>query len=210
MECIGATAVGGFWFQFCISLLETSDHETFYGAHLHVTSSVNQGPLAAVWLEDRLDHPALGEPSAARYEDRLRRTSMSLGPTLLQHPRKRQLTVDGERTISKTYISATNPYYRENLSERRDVFNTLISGWVSGNMARQLTAIERLGFRVKGGPCKNVEVVYGQPELTFTRFGNNVTFASGTVEAYRKDRCQEIHEKKADEEPKDWEIYQEP
>lgn len=190
VRCIGLTYVEGFWLRFTIWLTESEKSETYSDTTLAITSLEQHGPLETIWLQSCLDHPAVGEPSSVDQQHKTQHMSFSLGQEPLQNVKEHRLIgYSGDETIE--YITATNPCYRVDQSERELLYQQLKEDDVPNAIAHQLPEIERLPFRPRGGSTGIEEDVFVGGLLTFSQFGSSssgVMLVSGRVNPMEKEK----------------------
>lgn len=201
VACVGLTSVEGFWLQFTTWLSESPDAERYTHTSLSVTSVEQHGPLATMWLQDRLDHPTLGSPSAVDRRRTQSQVSLSLGPGPLRDVKECRLIGYRGRDETVEYVSCENPYYRSGGSEWSDLFNRLEERGMPSDVIRGVLGVDRLLLRPRGGSHGVDEDLYINGEIQVTRFGTpsgsgtgGVTLFSGKCNPVRENKYAELKE----------------
>lgn len=191
--CVGLTYVEGFWLQFTTWLSESPDEEHYTHTSLSLTSVEQHGPLATMWLQDRLDHPALGSPSAVDRRGTQAQVSLSLGPGPLRNVKECRLIGYRGRDETVEYISCENPYYRSGGSEWSDLFNRLEERGIPGDVIRGLLGVDRLLLRPRGGSHGVDEDLYIGGEIQVTKFGTPSGSGTGGITLF-SGKCNPVQE----------------
>lgn len=172
IPCVGMTHKEGFWLRFTVWLTESPDEEFHSHTALSLTSLEQQGPLATMWLQDRLDHPALGSPSAVDRQPVRSQASLPLGAEPLTDTKERRLIGYRGRDDTTEYVSCANPYYRSDDEERGELFSHFREdSRLPDDALRQVLGIDRLLLRPKGGSHGTDEDRYVNGQIQLTRFG---------------------------------------
>lgn len=188
-RCIGVVSVEGVWLQFSTYLTETPDQEFYSHTSLSLTTVEQHGPLKAMWLRDRLDHPTVGSPSAVDRQYTETHAKLPVGRGPLRNVKEHRLIGYLGRDETVEYISCDNPYYRGDDSEYGEQCNRLEEAGVPRDVIHKLVSMDRLLLRPKGGSHGVDEDVYVSGNIELTKFAN-VTLLSGKVMPIREEKFQ--------------------
>ena len=148
----------------------------------------------ARWLRDRLDHPALGSPSAVDRQYGQAQAKLPLGRKPLTSVKEHRLIGYRGRDETVEYVSCENPYYRAEHSARNDQFDRLDDAGVPDDVIRRVINIDRIPLRPRGGSHGVDEDVFIKGEFEVTQFGTpsgpgagGVALLSGKVNPVREE-----------------------
>jgi hypothetical protein len=172
VPCVGMTYKEGFWLRFTVWLAETPDEQFHSHTALSLTSLEQHGPLTTMWLQDRLDHPALGSPSAVDRQFVRSQARLPLGSEPLTDTKEHRLIGYRGRDDTTEYVSCANPYYRSDDEEWGELFEHFREDRkLPDDALRQVLGIDRLLLRPKGGSHGTDEDLYANGQIQLTRFG---------------------------------------
>ena len=196
VKAVGLTHVDGVWLRFTTSLTESPDEEYYGYTGLSLTILEQHGPLMANWLQDRLDHPALGSPSSVDRQYGQAQAHLPIGPGPLTDVKHHRLIGYGGRDETVEYITCENPYYRAEQSARGEQFNRLDEAGLPDTVSRRLVNIDRLPLRARGGSHGLGEDVFVKGEFEITQFGmgpmeGDVALFSGKTNPVREEKYAE-------------------
>jgi hypothetical protein len=180
-QCIGLTSIEGVWLRFNIRLNETPDGEHHYSTTLSVTTVEQHGPLTARWLDNRLDHPAIGSPSPVDRQYAQVQAKFPLGPQPLSDVKHHRLIGYRGRDETVEYVTCENPYYRAEQPARGEQFNRLDELDVPDDVSRQVVNIDRIPLRPRGGSHGVDEDVFIKGAFEITQFGASTGPGAGGV-----------------------------
>ena len=184
VECIGLAHVEGFWLRFTTWMNEAPDEEYYSRTSLSLTTLEQHGPLTTRWLEDRLDHPALGRPSSVdrQYPARAQ-AKLPLGPSPdpLDDVKHHRLIGYRGRDGAVEYITCENPYYRAEETARSEQFDRLDNAGVPVDIIPRVIDIDRVPLRPRGGSHGVDEDVFINGEFEVTQFGTPTGQGAGGV-----------------------------
>ena len=144
-----------------------------------------------IWLQNCLDHPAVGEPSAVDRQHQTYHMAFSLSQDPLRNVKEHRLIGCLGRDETIEYISATNPFYRAEQSERELLYQQLEEADIPNTIAHQLPEIDRLPFCPRGGSIGIEKDVFVGGLLTFSQFGSSssgIMLVSGKVNPIEKEK----------------------
>lgn len=180
------------WFRFVTRFVETSAERRYLSTTLWITTGQHD-PLTATWVQDRLDHPALGRPSGVNRQGPPKQPHLSLGIAPLTTVKSHALIGPGGRSphgVSE-YISCRNPYYRPRNAGRRQQYEDLRTAGIPLDRMPALVDLDRLPLRIEGGSADITDDYFVESDLSLTRFGprhvSDVLLLSGTTTPVRKD-----------------------
>ena len=170
---IGLTVVEGIWLRFMTKLTETPDEELFAYAMVSVTTLEQHGPLTARWLEDRLDHPALGSPSSVDRQHVEAQGRLSLGSEPLRNVAEHRLIGYRDRGETVECITCANPYYRASGEARGEQFDWLDEAGVAREVIPQAMSLDQFALRPRRGSHGVEEDVFLGGEIGLMLFGTS-------------------------------------
>lgn len=197
VTAVGVTEVNGVWLQFVTRYLEERDSGQRHhsASTLFLTTLTQQGPLTAQWLRDRLEHPAIGSPSAVS-QQRYSQLSLLLNGSLTsvkahrlagyQHEIEPPSSVNMNDAIE--YISCQNPYYNAEEAKRSELSQRIEDTMAPEELRSVLVNIDRIPLRPRGGsPGLDVDqFVDGECQFTSFEAGSGIVLAAGKVDAVKQ------------------------
>ncbi|WP_227380635.1 hypothetical protein [Haladaptatus halobius] len=182
VQCIGLTSVEGFWLRFNTRMTEAPDEEYYSRTSVSVTSLEQHGTLTTMWLQDRLDHPALSSPSSVDRQDAAAaQAKLPLGPSPLTDVKHHRLIGYRSRDETVEYITCENPYYRAEQTARSEQFDRLDDAGVPRDVIRRVINIDRIPLRPRGGSHGVDEDVFIKGAFEITQFGTPTGPGAGGV-----------------------------
>ncbi|EMA48046.1 hypothetical protein C450_20466 [Halococcus salifodinae DSM 8989] len=193
VKAVGLTYVEGVWLRFTTNLTESPDGEYYGYTTLSLTIVKQHGPLMANWLQDRLDHPALGSPSSVDRQSVRSQVHLPVGPGPLTDVKHHRLIGFRGRDETVEYISCENPYYRAEQTARSEQYHRFRDAGLPDCVIPRLIQIDRLPLRPRGGSHGIDEDVFVEGEFKITQFGSNargggVALFSGKTNPIREEK----------------------
>lgn len=179
VTCVGLTRVEGVWLRFDIRLTDAPDERYYTSTTLWVTTLEQHGPLTTRRLEDQLDHPDLGSPSAIARQYTQAQADLPLSPAPLTSVKEHRLIGYRGRENPVEYITCENPFYRAEQTECSEQYHRLDEAGVSRDVIPQLINIDRLPLRPRGGSHGIDEDCFIRSGVTATLFKTG--FSAGVV-----------------------------
>lgn len=178
--------INGLWLWFVTIFSDTPDARRHLSTTLWVTIAQQTNPLTATWLQDRLDHPAIGSPSTVERQLPPAQAHLSLGTDPLAAVKPLELRGPHGRPQTLTpHITVRNPYYRPEISARHEQYDALNRERVPMVGIESLAELDRLPLHVSSGSSDINNDHFVRGECRFTRFGtrdtSRVTLLSGSV-----------------------------
>ncbi|WP_330633590.1 hypothetical protein [Halocatena halophila] len=194
---VGVVTVGDVILQFYSTFL--INQETRERQHIEtwlcLTTYRRQGPLTAQWLHDRLQHSAIGSPSAVRRQS-LDQLSLQLdGPLNKVKGHRLMGYVDEIDTPDPPnqgngieYITCLNPYYRADEERQSELSQQLGNSAAHDDLYSVIVNIDRIPMRPRGGSLGVDVDKFINADCRFLSFEalNGIVLASGKVDPIKR------------------------